>query len=85
MQEEVEETAEERRERWMEREAEKADREEGGRKERIVQGAKCAKCGKEVEEGDYIEVRGRILCSECYEDELGAEMDMSAAEGAGAG
>ena len=29
---------------------------------------KCSKCGKEVEE--YIEVRGEILCADCYEDEI---------------
>lgn len=80
---EEEETAEERRERWMEKEAAKA--EEGGRKEKIVTHAKCAKCGKEVEEGEGIEVRGIILCADCYEDELEADMDMGAAEGAGAG
>ncbi len=70
---------------WMEIEAEKADREEGGRKAKIYEHATCAKCGKEVEEGDYIEIRGRILCSECYEAELEMEVDIGAAEGTGAG
>ena len=76
---------EEKEKSWMEKAAEKADREEGGRKARIVAHATCSKCGKEVEEGDYIELRGRLLCAECYEAELGTEIDMGAAEGTGAG
>ena len=54
-----EQTAEERRERWMAREAEKA--EEGGRK---VKKVRCSKCGKELEE--FMEARGRPLCVDCY-------------------
>ncbi|MCD6456825.1 MAG: hypothetical protein J7K81_08595 [Methanophagales archaeon] len=70
---------------WMEKAAEKADKEEGGRKARTTAHATCSVCGKEVDEGDYIEVRGRILCAECYEAELETEVDMGAAEGTGAG
>jgi len=77
--------AEEKKKSWIEKEAEKADKEEGGRKARISSHARCSKCGKEVEEGEYIEVRGRILCAECYEAELETEVDMGVAEGAGAG
>jgi len=76
---------EEREKSWMEKAAEKADREEGGRKARIVAHATCSKCGKELEEGEYIEIRGRLLCAECYEAELETTIDMGAAEGAGAG
>ncbi len=76
---------EEKEKSWMEKAAEKADREEGGRKARIVAHATCSKCGKEVEEGEYIEIRGRLLCAECYEAELETTVDMGAAEGAGAG
>jgi len=56
---EREETAEERRERWMAKEAEKAV--EGGRK---VKKIKCSKCGQELDE--FIDVRGRTLCFDCY-------------------
>jgi len=55
---EEEETAEERRARWMKREAAKA--EEGGRKAKNV---RCSKCGEEIEE--FIEVRGRVFCTDC--------------------
>ena len=79
---EREETPEERSRRWMEREAAKADKEEGGR---AVKKMRCAKCGKEVDE--YLEVAGRILCLECYAqeeaDEFGA-LEMPG-EGGGAG
>ena len=54
-----EETAEERRERWMAKEAEKAV--EGGRK---VKKIKCSKCGQELDE--FVDVRGRTLCFDCY-------------------
>ena len=57
-----EETAEERRARWMKRESERA--EEGGRKANSV---RCTKCGEEIEE--FMEIRGRTLCMECYANE----------------
>lgn len=75
---EEEETPQERRKRWMEREARKAD-------ERRPKKAKCARCGKEVEEGEFIEFEGRILCADCYADALEKDMDISAADGTGAG
>ena len=59
---EREETPEERRARWMEREAERA--EEGGRK---VKKVRCSRCGKELEE--FMDIRGRALCIDCYADE----------------
>ncbi len=62
MMQEREETPEERRARWMKREAERA--EEGGRKEKKV---RCSRCGKEIEE--FRDVRGRALCIDCYADE----------------
>ena len=73
-----EETAEERRERWMEREAKKVAEEEPEK-------VRCAECGREAEKGEYIMSKGRILCSECYANELEEAMDMGAAEGTGAG
>jgi len=54
-----EETAEERRERWMAKEARKAV--EGGRK---VKKIKFSKCGQELDE--FVDVRGRTLCFGCY-------------------
>ncbi len=86
MPEEVKESAEKRRERWMEREAKKADTKAGGRKAELSERAKCDICGKEVEEGEYINIRGKILCAECYEASLENEMaDIGAADGTGAG
>ncbi|OYT67296.1 hypothetical protein B6V00_01185 [ANME-1 cluster archaeon ex4572_4] len=76
---------EKKKKSWIEIEAEKADKEEGGRKAQIIENAKCENCGKEVEEGEYIVVRGRVLCAECYEGELEEGMDMGAADVAGAG
>ncbi len=61
-----EETAEERRARWMKREAERA--EAGGRK---VKKIRCSKCGEEIDE--FIEVRGRVLCTDCYAVEVNYE------------
>ncbi|MEA2074496.1 MAG: LIM domain-containing protein [Euryarchaeota archaeon] len=72
-----EETAEERRKRWREREAKKAD--ELRPKEGV-----CSRCGKKVKEGEYIEVKGKILCGKCYELELDSAMDMGAADSCGA-
>ncbi len=74
----VEETPQERTKRWQEREAERAD--ELRPKEAI-----CSSCGKEMKEGEFIAVQGKILCAECYAQELEASMDMGAADGAGAG
>jgi formylmethanofuran dehydrogenase subunit E len=68
-----EETDVERRKRWMEREARKAD--EPKPKEGV-----CSRCGKKVKEGEYIEVRGKILCAECYELELDSVMDLGATD-----
>jgi formylmethanofuran dehydrogenase subunit E len=62
MMQEREETPQERRARWMEREAERA--EEGGRK---VKEVRCSRCGKEIEE--FMDVRGRTLCIDCYAEE----------------
>jgi protein-arginine kinase activator protein McsA len=45
----------------------------------------CSSCGKEMKEGEFIAVQGKILCAECYAQELEASMDMGAADGAGAG
>jgi formylmethanofuran dehydrogenase subunit E len=73
-----EETPEDRRKRWMEREAKKAD--EAKPKE-----AKCSRCGKAVVEGEYIEFQGSILCADCYADELEEGMDMGSADSCGAG
>jgi len=56
-----EETAEERRKRWIERESAKAD-------SKIV---RCNKCGKEVKE--FADRAGRILCMDCYMEEEMAE------------
>jgi len=77
---EREETAEERSRRWMEREAAKADKEEGGR---AVKKMRCAKCGREVEE--YLEIAGRILCLECYAEEEADELGALAMPGEGGG
>ena len=74
----IEETPEERTKRWMDREAERADEERP--KEAV-----CSSCGKEVKEGEFIAVQGRILCAECYADELEASMDMGAEDACGAG
>jgi len=74
----VEETPQERRKRWMDIAAKKAD--ELQPKEAI-----CSSCGKKLKEGEFIAVQGRILCAECYAEELEAVMDMGAADGAGAG
>jgi formylmethanofuran dehydrogenase subunit E len=74
----VEETPEERTKRWQEREAEKADEEQP--KEAV-----CSGCGKKVKEGEFITLQGRILCADCYANELEASMDMGAADGTGAG
>ncbi|MHC1611014.1 MAG: hypothetical protein ACXQTW_05395 [Candidatus Methanospirareceae archaeon] len=65
---------------WMEREAEKADREEGGRKAKSV---RCSKCGKEVEE--YLEIGGRVLCVECYASEEANETGAMGMPGEGGG
>jgi len=73
-----EETAEERTARWMKRESERT--EEGGRK---VQKVKCAKCGKEVDE--FMEVAGRPLCVDCYEQEQMDEMGAMSMPGEGGG
>jgi protein-arginine kinase activator protein McsA len=73
-----EETREERRERWMEREAKKA--EEGGRKAKKV---RCSKCGKEVDE--FMEIAGRALCLDCYAEEEMEEMGAMAMPGEGSG
>jgi formylmethanofuran dehydrogenase subunit E len=73
-----EETPEERRKRWMDREAKKAD--EAKPKEAI-----CSKCGKAVVEGEYIEFQGSILCADCYISALEESVDMSAEDGCGAG
>ena len=74
----VEETPRERTKRWQDIAAEKAD--ELQPKEAI-----CSSCGKEMKEGEFIAVQGKILCAECYAQELEASMDMGAADGAGAG
>lgn len=57
----VEETAEERRRRWIEREAARAD----------SKTVRCAKCGKEVKE--FADRAGRILCLDCYMEEEAEE------------
>ncbi len=75
---EKEESPEERRKRWMEREARKADL------EKPKEGT-CAKCGKPVVEGEYIEYQGRILCADCYLAELEESVDIGAEDGCGAG
>ncbi len=74
----VEETPQERTKRWQEREAEKAD-------EVRPTEAICSSCGKKMKEGEFIAVQGKILCAECYADEIEATMDMGAADGSGAG
>lgn len=73
-----EESAEDRRKRWMEREASKAD------EQKPKQGV-CAICGKNVFEGEYIEYEGRILCADCYLAELEEHVDIGAVDGCGAG
>lgn len=75
-----EETAEERTQRWMEREVKKVEETEGGRK---AQKVKCSKCGKEVDE--FMEVAGRILCIDCYAEEEMEEMDAMTMPGEGGG
>jgi hypothetical protein len=52
------ETEEERRRRWIERAAARAD----------LKVIRCARCGKETEE--FTEKSGRLLCFECYLAEL---------------
>ncbi len=64
----------------MEREAAKADREEGGRK---VKKMRCSRCGKEVDE--YLEIAGRVLCLECYTEEEADEMGALGMPGEGGG
>jgi protein-arginine kinase activator protein McsA len=68
------ETAEERRRRWIERAAAQAD----------LKVVRCAKCGKETNE--FTTRAGRMLCIECYLDELeeSSSMDMPEA-GCGGG
>jgi formylmethanofuran dehydrogenase subunit E len=73
-----EDTPEERRKRWMEREASKAD------EQKPKQGI-CAICGKNVFEGEYIEYQGRILCADCYLAELEEHVDIGLEDGCGAG
>lgn len=75
-----EETAEERTQRWMEREAEKAEEVGGGRKAKKI---RCSKCGKEVEE--FMEIAGRILCIDCYAEEEMDEMTAMSMPGEGGG
>lgn len=58
MEPEEHETAEERRRRWIERAAARAD----------LKLVRCAKCGTETEE--FTEKSGRLLCIECYLDEF---------------
>jgi protein-arginine kinase activator protein McsA len=58
---EEEETAEERRNRWIARESAKAD----------SKTVRCSKCGKEVKE--FADRAGRILCLDCYIEEEMAE------------
>jgi protein-arginine kinase activator protein McsA len=70
---EEEETAEERRKRWIGRELAKAD-------SKIV---RCAKCGKEVTE--FADRAGRILCLDCYAEEERAEGSGMPEIGGGAG
>ncbi|HDS45060.1 MAG TPA: hypothetical protein ENN68_03020 [Methanomicrobia archaeon] len=72
------ESPEERRERWIEREARKADEQKPKR-------GVCAICGKEVVEGEYIEYQGRILCADCYLAELEESVDIATEDGCGAG
>jgi len=74
----AEETPEERTKRWQTKEAEKAD-------EKRPTEAVCSSCGKKMKEGEFIAVQKKILCAECYADELEATMDMGAADGSGAG
>jgi formylmethanofuran dehydrogenase subunit E len=52
------ETDEERRRRWIERAAARAD----------LKVIRCARCGKETDE--FTEKSGRLLCIECYIAEL---------------
>jgi len=44
---------------------------------------KCSRCGREVK--DYIEIEGRILCEDCYLEEMesaaGTEMTGDASGG----
>ncbi len=73
-----EETPEERRKRWMDREAEKAD-------ELRPKEGKCSRCGKDVVEGEYIEFQGSILCAECYASALEESIDIGAEDSCGGG
>jgi len=68
-----EETAEERRRRWIEREVAKAE----------SKTVRCSKCGKEVEE--FADRAGRILCMDCYMEEETAEGGSMPEIGGGAG
>ncbi len=68
-----EETAEERRRRWIEREAAKSE----------SKTVRCAKCGKEVEE--FASRAGRILCMDCYIEEEMEQGDGMPEIGGGAG
>jgi protein-arginine kinase activator protein McsA len=64
MEPEEHETAEERQRRWIERAAARAD----------LKVIRCAKCGKETEE--FTDKSGRLLCIECYLDELEVISDL---------
>lgn len=67
-----EETEEERRKRWWDREI---------AKERPTT-VQCSKCAKEVDE--FMDMAGRILCIDCYiAEEGGGELDMSGEAGGG--
>lgn len=68
-----EETAEERRRRWIEREAAKGE----------SKTVRCSKCGKEVEE--FADRAGRILCIDCYMEEETAGSSSMPEIGGGAG
>ena len=70
---EEEETAEERRKRWLERELAKTN----------SKTVRCAKCGKEVKE--FADRAGRILCMDCYIEEEMAEGSGMPEIGGGAG
>jgi len=59
------ETEEERRRRWIERAAARAD----------LKVIRCAKCGKETDE--FTEKSGRLLCFECYLAELEGKSDVA--------
>ncbi|MFZ2070223.1 MAG: hypothetical protein WAV32_01195 [Halobacteriota archaeon] len=73
-----EETPEERTQRWMIREAKKADE-----RDKEVRKVKCTKCGKEVDE--FMEVAGRALCMDCYEEEQMDDVGAMTMPGEGGG